>query len=154
MLFRSAGIFLVLIIAGLSIFAFISKRKSNKLLAKQFDEINLKNLVIQEKNKDITDSIQYAKRIQEAILPSHHFVNQLLPQSFILFKPKDIVSGDFYWTAHWGDHYLFAAVDCTGHGVPGAFMSIVGQNLLNQADRKSTRLNSSHIPLSRMPSSA
>lgn len=95
-------------------------------------EKELKNLLIQ-KNKDITDSITYAKKIQEAILPSDKQVALLLPESFVLYKPKDIVSGDFYWATQWGNKILFAAVDCTGHGVPGAFMSIVGQNLLNQA---------------------
>ncbi len=92
----------------------------------------MKNILMQ-KNKDITSSITYAKRIQQAILPSDKLVKQLFPESFILYEPKDIVSGDFYWVAQWGDAVMFAAVDCTGHGVPGAFMSIVGQNLLNQA---------------------
>jgi len=95
-------------------------------------EKELKNLLIQ-KNKDITDSITYAKKIQEAILPSEKQVALLLPQSFVIYKPKDIVSGDFYWATQWENKILFATADCTGHGVPGAFMSIVGQNLLNQA---------------------
>ncbi|MDF2438750.1 MAG: rsbU 7 [Bacteroidota bacterium] len=88
---------------------------------------------IDEKNKDITDSIHYAKRIQEAILPSDSSIKQLLPDSFVFYKPKDIVSGDFYWLEQWGPQTLIAAVDCTGHGVPGAFMSIVAHNLLTQA---------------------
>ena len=88
---------------------------------------------IDEKNKDITDSIHYAKRIQQAILPSEGMWKQLLPESFILYKPKAIVSGDFYWIEKWGNQTLVAAVDCTGHGVPGAFMSIVGHNILTQA---------------------
>ncbi len=94
---------------------------------------NIFQNVLTQKNKDILDSITYAKRIQQAILPTDALVEGLLAESFVLYKPKDIVSGDFYWTAQWGDDVLFAAVDCTGHGVPGAFMSIVGQNLLNQA---------------------
>ncbi len=81
----------------------------------------------------VTDSIRYAKRIQDAILPPQFFVKQLLPQSFILFKPKDIVSGDFYFVEKRGNKIFFASVDCTGHGVPGAFMSIVGYNLLKNA---------------------
>jgi serine phosphatase RsbU (regulator of sigma subunit) len=97
---------------------------------KELDE-QKKNLEI--KQKEILDSINYAKKIQEAILPSDKQVALLLPQSFVLYKPKDIVSGDFYWATQWANKILFAAVDCTGHGVPGAFMSIVGQNLLNQA---------------------
>ena len=81
-----------------------------------------------EKNKDITDSIQYAKRIQVAILPPE------IPfkDTFILFKPKDIVSGDFYWLLEMNGKEFIAAVDCTGHGVPGAFMSIIGHNMLNK----------------------
>lgn len=81
-----------------------------------------------EKNKDITDSIRYAKRIQIAILPP----KSPFPNTFILFKPKDIVSGDFYWFTEVGDKQYFAAVDCTGHGVPGAFMSIIGHSSLNK----------------------
>ncbi|MFW5645618.1 MAG: PP2C family protein-serine/threonine phosphatase, partial [Bacteroidota bacterium] len=81
-----------------------------------------------KKNKDITDSIRYAKRIQVAILP------QEIPfeNTFILFRPKDIVSGDFYWLEEIGNREYMAAVDCTGHGVPGAFMSIIGSNFLNK----------------------
>jgi serine phosphatase RsbU (regulator of sigma subunit) len=93
---------------------------------------HIQDLLVQ-KNKDITDSITYAKRIQQAILPPEKMVQELLPDSFILYKPKDIVSGDFYWVAELGNMVMFAAVDCTGHGVPGAFMSIVGQNILSQA---------------------
>lgn len=78
----------------------------------------------------VTDSIKYAKRIQEAILPPDEQLKKLLPESFVLYKPKDIVSGDFYWIEQKNDKVLFAVVDCTGHGVPGAFMSIVGYNQL------------------------
>ena len=88
--------------------------------------------VIEEKNKDITDSINYAKRIQDAILPSDEQVRQMLPESFVLFKPKDIVSGDFYFFAEAENKVIVAAVDCTGHGVPGAFMSMVGYNHLKR----------------------
>ena len=105
----------------------------NKNLEVQKQLVMNKSELIEGKQKEILDSITYAKRIQQAILPADKTVQQLLPESFILYQPKDIVSGDFYWTAQWGDHTMFAAVDCTGHGVPGAFMSIVGQNILNQA---------------------
>lgn len=88
--------------------------------------------VIEEKNKHITDSIVYAKRIQEAILPPEDVFKLHLQNSFVLYKPKDIVSGDFYWLEKKGNKILFAVVDCTGHGVPGAFMSIIGYNGLNQ----------------------
>jgi serine phosphatase RsbU (regulator of sigma subunit)/HAMP domain-containing protein len=80
----------------------------------------------------VTDSIRYAKRIQEAIMPADSKVKQLLKESFILYKPKDIVSGDFYWVESKNNKTYVAAVDCTGHGVPGAFMSLLGRNLLNQ----------------------
>ncbi|HCA82862.1 MAG TPA: hypothetical protein DEP18_03680 [Flavobacteriales bacterium] len=88
--------------------------------------------VIEEKNKHITDSIVYAKRIQEAILPPEDVFKLHLRNSFVLYKPKDIVSGDFYWIERKENKILFAVVDCTGHGVPGAFMSIIGYNGLNQ----------------------
>ena len=104
-------------------------------------EIEKQKLVLEDKNLKITDSINYALRIQQAILPSQEMINAILPNSFIFFQPKDIVSGDFYWAhtipspngeANETGEVLFAAVDCTGHGVPGAFMSIMGNNLLDQ----------------------
>jgi serine phosphatase RsbU (regulator of sigma subunit) len=88
--------------------------------------------IIEEKNKHITDSIIYAKRIQQAILPPEEVFVNYLKNSFVLYKPKDIVSGDFYWIERKDNKILFAVVDCTGHGVPGAFMSIIGYNGLNQ----------------------
>jgi phosphoserine phosphatase RsbU/P len=88
---------------------------------------------IEEQKKHIEDSIHYARRIQNAILPPDEFVTALLPDAFVLYKPKDIVSGDFYWMASVDGIAIVAAVDCTGHGVPGAFMSIVGSNQLNYA---------------------
>jgi len=88
---------------------------------------------IEEQKKHIEDSIHYARRIQNAILPPDEYVTDLLSDSFVLYKPKDIVSGDFYWMARKDGKAIVAAVDCTGHGVPGAFMSIVGNNQLNFA---------------------
>jgi PAS domain S-box-containing protein len=88
---------------------------------------------IEQKNKDITDSINYAKKIQQAILPSDAQFRQLFPDSFILFKPKDIVAGDFYWMQEINDTIFIAAADCTGHGVPGAMVSVVCSNALNRA---------------------
>lgn len=124
---------LIVILAFVLLRGYNSKKKANLLLAEQKEEIEFQKAIVDEKNKDITDSIIYAKRIQDAILPSSSSVAKLLPQSFILFKPKDIVSGDFYWVEEKEGKQMFAAVDCTGHGVPGALMSIVGHNLLNQA---------------------
>jgi serine phosphatase RsbU (regulator of sigma subunit) len=88
---------------------------------------------IEEQKKNITDSIYYARRIQNAILPSFNLIDKCLSNYFILYMPKDIVSGDFYWMHETDGHVMMAAVDCTGHGVPGAFMSIVGFNQLNHA---------------------
>jgi serine phosphatase RsbU (regulator of sigma subunit) len=85
-----------------------------------------------EKNQEITDSINYAKRIQEAILPSTQLLSDYFSDHFVFYKPKDIVSGDFYWIAETNEKIIFTAVDCTGHGVPGAFMSFIGYSLLNQ----------------------
>ena len=99
-------------------------------VVKQKEEIQEKTKELETLFKQVTDSIHYAKRIQEAILPPLSLVKSILPESFILYKPKDIVSGDFYWIDKKDEWSYFAAVDCTGHGVPGAFMSIVGYNLL------------------------
>ncbi len=101
-------------------------------VVRQKEEIVTKNQELEVLYKHVTDSIRYAKRIQEAILPPDNFVKRVLPNSFILYKPKDIVSGDFYWVDEKAGKSYFAAVDCTGHGVPGAFMSIVGYNLLKE----------------------
>jgi serine phosphatase RsbU (regulator of sigma subunit) len=96
--------------------------------------VDLKNAfeLIEEKNRDITDSIFYAQRIQQAILPSAEEFKKSLPSSFVLFKPRDIVSGDFYWLSETNQKIFFAAADCTGHGVPGAFMSMIGTTMLNE----------------------
>ncbi|WP_291722397.1 tetratricopeptide repeat protein [Bernardetia sp.] len=87
---------------------------------------------IQSKNRNITDSIRYAQTIQQAVLPSSERMTQYLPDYFVLFRPKDIVSGDFYWFSHIDNYTFIAAVDCTGHGVPGAFMSMIGHSILNE----------------------
>lgn len=142
-LIKNAFIFGFLLILALSFLIYNRykvKKAANKLLEVQKQEITIKNSElnianqqIEAKNKDITDSIKYAKRIQEAILPRAEFRNVFKENGFIFYKPKDIVSGDFYWMSVKGNRIFLAAVDCTGHGVPGAFMSIVGHNLLNQA---------------------
>ncbi len=102
-------------------------------VVRQKDEIEDQRLKLEDLYKDVTDSIRYAKRLQYSILPPDVVKNTLFPSSFVLFKPKDIVSGDFYWMYKIGNKHLFASVDCTGHGVPGAFMSLVGANGLNSA---------------------
>ncbi len=101
------------------------------LLKKEKEVVEAVKSQLEEKNKDITDSINYAKRIQEAILPSQAAIYKNFPEAFIYYKPKDIVSGDFYWFTESEGYYFVAAVDCTGHGVPGAFMSLIASTLLN-----------------------
>jgi serine phosphatase RsbU (regulator of sigma subunit) len=87
--------------------------------------------IVLQKNKDITDSLHYARYLQEAILPTQEGITEVFPESFIFFRPKDIVSGDFFWFSTKKDVSFLAAADCTGHGVPGAFMSVVGNEMLN-----------------------
>lgn len=91
---------------------------------------------LNERNEDLLSSIHYARLIQEAILPSEERFRSSLPESFVFHRPRDIVSGDFYWLQEYEGKILVAAVDCTGHGVPGAFMSIIGNNALNAAVRE------------------
>jgi serine phosphatase RsbU (regulator of sigma subunit) len=108
-------------------------RERTAEVVRQKEEIEEQNIKISELYKEVTDSIRYAKRIQEAILPPTEVINNYLPESFVLYRPKDIVSGDFYWFERYDNKSYLAAVDCTGHGVPGAFMSIIGYNILNYA---------------------
>jgi serine phosphatase RsbU (regulator of sigma subunit) len=131
---EKTGNWLNLVIAGLAlmlVFAFVvyrgylQKKKSNF-------EITQQKEIIEQKNKEIVDSINYAKRIQTAMLPSIEQIRNYLPDTFVFFRPRDIVSGDFYWYAERGDRIFLAAADCTGHGVPGSLVSMIGFNLLNQ----------------------
>jgi serine phosphatase RsbU (regulator of sigma subunit) len=94
---------------------------------------------ITELYHDLQSSIDYAQRLQESILPDEALIRELFPESFVLFRPKATVSGDFYWFKELGNKKIFAAADCTGHGVPGAFMSLVGHNALNQVTKVFTR---------------
>ncbi len=102
-----------------------------RLKSKTFEILKRQNEIISEKNKDISDSINYAKKIQEAILPRTEDLKKVFSSYFIFAKPKDVVSGDFYWFSQKGDLHYFVVADCTGHGVPGAFMSMIGNTLLN-----------------------
>ncbi|MEX2482986.1 MAG: tetratricopeptide repeat protein [Brumimicrobium sp.] len=112
----------------------IQQQKSEVELQKH--EAEYQREIVEEKNREITDSITYAKRIQSAILPPQKLVREYLPESFILYKPKDIVAGDFYWMEQVKNTILFAAADCTGHGVPGAMVSVVCNNGLNRSVRE------------------
>ena len=109
-----------------------TKKKANEVLDKKNQEIQQQKKTVEEKNHEITSSIEYAKRIQDAIMPSMDEIRAALPNSFVYYRPKEIVSGDFYWFAKQKDISFIAAVDCTGHGVPGAFMSMIGNDHLNQ----------------------
>jgi serine phosphatase RsbU (regulator of sigma subunit) len=135
------------LIIGLGLFLTLSfllfnryrfKQKANVLLEKQKQEIHQKNIFI-------TDSIDYAKTIQEAILPDTDKLNAFFPQHFILYKPKDIVSGDFYWIGKKDDQLICAVADCTGHGVPGAFMSLLGHNILENVIQQETSIDPGSI---------
>jgi len=107
-----------------------------KKILKEEEKITLelihKKREIESKNRDLTDSINYAQKIQSAFLPEINYIKKMLPNSFILYKPKDIVSGDFYWSKKFGNKIYLACVDCTGHGIPGAFMSLIGFSMLNE----------------------
>lgn len=116
---------IVLLVVFLSIYFYYNLRLNRK-----------QKLLIQLKQKEITDNINYAQRIQAAILPSQNYWRKLLPKSFIFYRPKDIVSGDFYWLERFDDFILFAAADCTGHGVSGALVSVVCANALNQVAKE------------------
>lgn len=125
------GSFLVMfIIAGIVFNNYRNKKKANVLINEQKNLLAKQHADLEEKQKEIIDSIQYAKRLQEAILiPEKDFKNYF-NDSFIIYKPKDIVSGDFYWIAESEQNKIIAVADCTGHGVPGAFMSMLGYEML------------------------
>ncbi|MBI4648515.1 MAG: tetratricopeptide repeat protein, partial [Bacteroidia bacterium] len=170
-LFVVGGLFLVLFFSVFMIRLFLQKKKANIIIAEknqnleranaeitaQRDEIAVqRDLVtiqkehIEEQKKEITDSINYAKRIQQAILPdfSKGFTfgkGESFIDHFVLFKPKDIVSGDFYWSAQVNEWLIVAAVDCTGHGVPGAFMSMLGVSFLNEIVKKKEVTNAAMV---------
>jgi serine phosphatase RsbU (regulator of sigma subunit)/HAMP domain-containing protein len=114
-------------------------------VVRQKEEVERQSRKVVELYKNVTDSIRYAKRLQDSILPSPRRMSELLPESFVLFRPKDIVSGDFYWFERVGQRIMFAAVDCTGHGVPGAFMSLVGHNGLKQSTREAVAQRPSEV---------
>lgn len=112
------------------------KQKKNQIISQQKKVVELKSAELELKNREITDSISYAKRIQQAILPSKRLIKEYFVDVLIYYQPKDIVAGDFYWVEKKGDLILFAAADCTGHGVPGAMVSVICNNALNRALRE------------------
>jgi len=146
------GFGFVLIFVVILIYSYVQKNKAYKMLDEKNNEITQKSNQIQvavkeieKKNKDITANITYAKRIQKAILTPDPYINEVFVEHFIFNKPKLIISGDFFWLKR-NDKYFFAAVaDCTGHGVPGAFMSMLGVALLNEIIKKEIDLHADEI---------
>lgn len=109
-----------------------AKEQLQLALDERTHELKTKKEELELSNKDITDSITYARRIQQASLPLSETLTELFPKSFIIYRPRDIVSGDFYWFRQFGEKFILACADCTGHGVPGAFMSMIGSLLLRE----------------------
>ncbi|WP_207952809.1 SpoIIE family protein phosphatase [Paenibacillus agricola] len=129
---------LVFILAMIFMFFFVTRNLANPYkraveLNKQLEQaVQERTKLISEQKQKLTDSIDYAKRIQESILPSRDKIEDLLPEHFLLWEPRDVVGGDFYWMKQTKDGYLLAVGDCTGHGVPGAFMTMVSISILNR----------------------
>jgi len=141
------GVGLLLVVAFL-IFVFnrlTAARKQKAIIEEQKELVEQSHNQLEVKNKEILDSIKYAKRIQSAILPPDKVVKSHLKDSFILYLPKDIVAGDFYWLEKRDNKVLFAAADCTGHGVPGAMVSVVCNNALNRSVREHFLTNPADI---------
>ncbi|MEZ4936418.1 MAG: SpoIIE family protein phosphatase [Crocinitomicaceae bacterium] len=141
------GLGLIVLFAIFVLNRFLASQKQKKIIQSQKYEVDLAYSILETKNNEILDSINYAKRIQAAILPSNQFVKDCLPNSFIVYMPKDIVAGDFYWMETIQDigldgaiggnlGTLLAVADCTGHGVPGAMVSVICNNGLNRAVRE------------------
>ena len=122
----------------------VVKERTEEVI-QQKNEIEHQREELQELYNDVTDSIKYAKRLQDSILPPDQYVKELFPDSFVYYRPKDIVSGDFYWAYNSEGKHMIAAVDCTGHGVPGAFMSLVGANGLNTAVQEHEKVSPARI---------
>jgi serine phosphatase RsbU (regulator of sigma subunit) len=134
-----AGLLAVILIIIIVIRANVRKRRDNQKIKEQNDqilqaneELTTLNEAISQQNREIRDSISYAQRIQSAMMPPEGYFNELLDEAFILYKPRDIVSGDFFWIKQVNQFIILAAADCTGHGVPGAFMSLLGISFLNE----------------------
>lgn len=142
------GLIGVVLILGFLVLVFRQNsviKRSNILLGQQNEEIRLQRDQIMQQKQEITDSIQYASRIQNAILPPSEYISRYLPHHFILFRPRDIVSGDFYWMNQKNGKTYITVVDCTGHGVPGAFMSMLGTAFLNEIINKEEKITADEI---------
>jgi len=144
----SVGLVMVLVFALFAYRAYRQKQKSNVelerkniLIERQKKEVEHQKESVDEKQKEILDSIHYAKRIQRAVITSDTYISQYVKDYFVYYQPKDIVSGDFYWALHANNKFYLATADCTGHGVPGAFMSLLNISILNEVmiEKKITR---------------
>lgn len=133
LIFTVVGLIFTIIFLIIIVFFLKKVAQKNKIIQSQKIEVENQKQIIENKQKDILDSIYYSKLIQKSILPHRSDIWKTLPQSFVIYRPKDIVSGDFYWFQSIGDYCLIAVADCTGHGVPGAFMSILNNDKLNEA---------------------
>ncbi len=127
------GIIFLLATVILAFFAYQSKKRSEQTISRQKEQVEEQKQMLEESNKEILDSITYAHRIQNAILPPAAHMKKHLPDSFVIYRPKDIVAGDFYWMEELDDRVVFAAADCTGHGVPGALVSVICSTALSKA---------------------
>lgn len=161
--FLFTGLALTLILLVVAIRAFLNKKRSNRIITLQKEEVEKQRqqvlnqkIILEEKNKEITDSINYARRLQDAIIPGIDTLKRSFPESFVVYKPKEIVAGDFYWLHHVkngdntpqdenGEAVLFAVADCTGHGVPGAMVSVVGANGLHRCVNEFKLTRPAHI---------
>ena len=129
------AVFIVVALIYLAVLQFwvlLRTRKHLSEMKSAYSEIEIQRSELQLRNKDLTDSLNYARRIQAALLPSEHHIRRIFPDYFIYYRPKHIVSGDFYWFSERDDKYFIAAADCTGHGVPGALMSMIGLELIHK----------------------
>jgi len=134
-LIRNASIVGLILALGLVLVVlqgYNQKKRANEIISKQKQEVELQKEIVDFKNKEMLQSIRYAEHIQKILLKEEEYVSRHLPDHFILYKPKDIVSGDFYWGYEKNEYWYVAAADCTGHGVPGALMSMLGISFLNE----------------------
>ena len=127
------GGFIMLILALVLLRGYRNKQKANTIISEQKAQVESQRAILQERNTEITDSINYARRLQDAILPPREAIKARFPESFVFYEPKDIVAGDFYWMETVDEYTYLAVADCTGHGVPGAMVSVVCANALNKA---------------------
>lgn len=138
-IFVLVGLALVLVFTGLILRSLRITKKQKQIIGDQKEKVEIQNKeitiqkqLVEEKNHEISSSIAYAKRIQRSFLTATSVIQRHFPEHFILYKPRDVVSGDFYWMHQQGEYSYFCVADCTGHGIPGAFMSLIGMGVLNE----------------------